>query len=100
MKNYLLITLLFGLVSLSHAGGICGYKSSDSSEKACSHNTTQSSFLLVKSCGSCGGCGGDKSDKSDKSGKSSLDVTSMQFAGSCDDDEEGKKCGSKSLISA
>ena len=101
MKNYLLITLIVGLVSFSYAGGSCGDKSSDSSEKDTSaQNITQSSFLLAKSCGSCGGCGGDKSDKTEKSGKSSLDSTSIHFAGSCDDDEEGKKCGSKSLISA
>ncbi|MEC8332770.1 MAG: hypothetical protein VXZ83_01445 [Verrucomicrobiota bacterium] len=101
MKKYLLTTLLVGAFSISYAGSGCGDKSSDSCDKDSSaQEFTQSSSLLAKSCGSCGGCGGDKSDKTEKSGKSGFEETSVIFAGSCDDDEDKKKCGSKSLISA
>ena len=101
MKKYLLTTLLVGALSISYAGIGCGDISSDSCDKDSSaQEFTQSSSLLAKSCGSCGGCGGDKSDKTEKSGKSGFEETSVIFAGSCDDDEDKKKCGSKSFISA
>ncbi len=101
MKKYLLTTLLIGALSISYAGSGCGDKSSDSCDKDSSaQEFTQSSSLLAKSCGSCGGCGGDKSDKTEKSGKSGFEEISVIFAGSCEDDEDKKKCGSKSLISA
>lgn len=101
MKKYLLTTLLIGAFSISYAGSGCGDKSSVSCDKdSNAQEFTQSSSLLAKSCGSCGGCGGDKSDKTEKSGKSGFEATSVLFSGSCDDDEDKKKCGSKSLISA
>ena len=101
MKKYLLTTLLVGAFSISYAGSGCGDKSSGSCDKDSSaQEFTQSSSLVAKSCGSCGGCGGDKSDKTEKSGKSGFEETSVIFAGSCDDDEDKKKCGSKSFISA